>query len=74
MGPSREMAAIVKEWGCGVVSQDFSSSFADTLGEARRGHRQPHKATQIVLPLCSTRNATMVRAGLVREAIESSMR
>jgi len=72
IGPSAEMAAIVREWDCGVVSDDFTpASFAAALTQldvaaVDRMKRNSDRAAQV---LTAERNRETVRA-LVREAID----
>jgi hypothetical protein len=74
IGPSVEMAAIVREWDCGVVSDDFTpGSFAAALGtlDVSAVSRMKSNADRAARVLNADNNRDVVRE-LVRQAIEAS--
>lgn len=71
IGPSAEMAAVVREWDCGVVSEDFSpASFAAALDrlDAAEVTRLKANADRAAGVLNAEHNRDIVRS-VVRDAI-----
>jgi hypothetical protein len=71
IGPSTEMAAIVREWECGVVSEDFSaSSFAAALAglDVSAVTEMKRNADRAARVLNADNNRDVVR-DVVRQAI-----
>jgi glycosyltransferase involved in cell wall biosynthesis len=71
IGPSPEMAAIVREWDCGIVSDSFEPrAFADALGALGRSdvERLKQNADLAAAELTAEKNRETV-LGLVRGAL-----
>jgi hypothetical protein len=74
IGPSTEMAAIVREWECGVVSEDFSaSSFAAALAglDVSAVTEMKRNADRAARVLNADNNRDVVR-DVVRQAIAAA--
>jgi len=74
IGPSQEMAAVVREWDCGVISESFApESFAAALGqltveEVRRLKENSDRAARVL----TADNNRDVLLEVVRQAVTGS--